>query len=151
MPGPEVIKPYSVLMLNSVLRLRSHAQLRMRAHGGYKTSWVRTQLSTPPWAYAQRRDLVWRDDPVLFKYAAARRNSLVDEDNKLATIYKQYQLPTINRWWTKTFAVVTCGYIWWKTKGISTEYLLHGHGTYFAVNNVNGTAIIHTIKRLNST
>ena len=37
-PGPEVIKPYSVLMLNSVLRLISHAQLRMRAHGGYKTS-----------------------------------------------------------------------------------------------------------------
>ena len=37
-PRPEVIKPYSVLMLNSVLRLRSHGQLRMRAHGGYKTS-----------------------------------------------------------------------------------------------------------------
>ena len=36
-----------------------------------------------------------------------------------------------------------------KRRGISTEYLLHGHGTYFAVN--NGTAIIHTIKRLNST
>ena len=53
--GPEDIKSYSVLMLNAVLRLRSHAQLRMRAHGGYKTSWVRTQLSTPPWAYAQRR------------------------------------------------------------------------------------------------
>ena len=28
---------------------------------------------------------------------AARWNSLVDEDNKLATIYKQYQLPTIKR------------------------------------------------------
>ena len=42
-------------MLNSMLRLRSHAQLRMHAHGGYKTSWVRTQLRTPPWAYAQWR------------------------------------------------------------------------------------------------
>ena len=28
---------------------------------------------------------------------AARWNSLVDEDNKFATIYKQYQLPTIKR------------------------------------------------------
>ena len=47
--GPEVIKPYLVLMFNSILTLRSHA------HGGYKTSWVRTQLSMPPWAYPQWR------------------------------------------------------------------------------------------------
>ena len=37
--GAEVIKPYSMLVLNSELRLGSHAQLRMRAHGGYNTSW----------------------------------------------------------------------------------------------------------------
>ena len=42
-PKPEIIKPYSVLMLNSVLRFRSHAQLIMHAHGGYETSRVRTQ------------------------------------------------------------------------------------------------------------
>ena len=40
------------------------------------------------------KELVWRDDPVLFKFERARWNSLVDEDNKLASIYKQYQLPT---------------------------------------------------------
>ena len=38
MSWQDFIKPYSVLILNSVLRLRSHAQRRMRAHGGSKTS-----------------------------------------------------------------------------------------------------------------
>ena len=37
-PGPEITKPYSVLMLNSVLILRFHAQRRIRAHGDYETS-----------------------------------------------------------------------------------------------------------------
>ena len=51
--GPEVIKPYSVLMLNSVLR--PNAQQRIHAHGGYKMSWLPTQLSMPPSAYLQWR------------------------------------------------------------------------------------------------
>ena len=40
---------------------------------------------------------------------AAIWNSLVDEDNKLATIYKQYQLTTIKRMMDEDLRSSSCG------------------------------------------
>ena len=74
-----------MLMLKPVLKLRSHAQRRIRVHGGYKN--ILTTYSTE---HAALRICSKACKKLFYSNTeATKRNSLVDEDHKPATIHKQ--------------------------------------------------------------
>ena len=88
-------------MLNSVLKLRSHAQRNVRAHGGYTSfEYVETTeyAALSICSTACKRGSSFKVMTLFYSNTEVTKwNSLLDEGNTRVTIYKQYQHTTLKR------------------------------------------------------